>query len=523
MAVFFHSGAELLIDNLDQRGFGSQGHGVLISGNCSNITLHGVSVRWKVRPSGRSQGDGIRVLGVANVRSDGGPSNISIIDGQVLGAAQAGVIFMGVQDIIVRNLTVRDTLADGLHLNACRRIAISELTLINTGDDGLAFVTYYQPDAPGALSPFGPFSSPNHTYSNDCEATVTNIFISGGAADGIRLAGATNISIDRAQIVAKPIGVQIDSAVAGGQIGWTYLASRDISLRNISIQDCGVGMLLHSENVGLAAAGYHRDALLNGSYTDFNVSISDVAIANSTQYQLYAENCSGFTVRGLLAIESMGGLVLKQVSDFLLADVHVTLARCSENECTWGVAVYGSSVPMVAETLDAQMPAVQVSLCNVTAVESGVLLQDIRGLETHGLSSELSPGSGVMLVRVLDSVLEDVAVLQPNRHRSGALVPVRGLGVELGRRVTVTGLNVTIDDAPIRSIELGGGVAAAAISEQVAISQAWYSSANRKAADDVVVQGGPFAPLHSSIELEFFNAASGSSAHWRQYCYPPRN
>lgn len=520
VAVVFHSGAELLIDNLDQRGLGSQGHGVLISGNSSNITLQGVSVRWKVQPSGRSQGDGIRVLGVANVRTGGGPSNISIIDGQVVGAAQAGVIFMGVQDIIVRNLTVRDTLADGLHLNACRRITVDRLTSINTGDDGLAFVTYFQPEAPGALSPFGPFSSPNHTYSNDCEATLTNIFISGGSADGIRLAGATNVSIDGVQIVAKPIGVQIDSAVAGGQIGWTYLASRHISLRNISIRDCGVGLLVHSENVGLAAAGYHRDSLLNGSYTDFDVSITDVSIANSSQYQLYAENCSGFTVQGLLASESMGGLVLKQVSDFLLADVHATLARCGENECTWGLAVYGSSVPMAAEALDAQMPVVRVSLRNVTAVESGVLLQDIRGLEVHGLSSERSPGSGVMLVRVLDSALEDVTVLQPYRHRSGAPAPVRGLGVELGRRVTVTGLNITIDDAPIRSIELGGGVAAA-VSEQVAISRAWYSSAERQAADDVLVQGGPFAPLHSSIELEFLSAASGPSAHWRQYSWPP--
>ena len=427
---------------------------------------------------------------------------------------------MGVQDIIVRNLTVRNTLADGLHLNACRRVFIAGLTSINTGDDGLAFVTYYQPGQPGALSPFGPFSSPDHTYSNDCAAIVTHIFISGGSADGIRLAGATNVSIQHVRIMAKAIGVQIDSAVAGGNIGWTYLASRRISLRNISIQDCGVGLLLHSENVGLRTPGYHRDQLLNGSYTDFDVAISDCSVANSTHYQVYAENCSGFSIRGLHATESTAGVVLKQVSDFSLTNVRTTLAGCGSNGCGSGVAVYGSSLPMAAETLDTQMPAVRVSLRNVTTIGSGVLLQDIRGLQVDGLLVQHSPGSGVMMVRVLDSALADVTVLQPNRQvRSGA---VRGLGVELGRRVTVTGLNVTIDKAPLRSIELGGGIATAATSTQVVISRAWYSSANRNASDDVVVQDGPFAPSRSSIELEFLNTAVGApSPRWRPFFYPP--
>ena len=50
---------------------------------------------------------------------------------------------LGVSDITVTGLQVADTGADGLHFNACRRGHVDDYVAANTGDDGLALVTYF--------------------------------------------------------------------------------------------------------------------------------------------------------------------------------------------------------------------------------------------------------------------------------------------------------------------------------------------------------------------------------------------
>jgi hypothetical protein len=106
----------------------------------------------------------------------------------------------------------------------------------------------------------------------------------------------------------------------------------------------------------------------------------------------------------------------------------------------------------------------------------------------------------------------------PNRLRSSGAV--RALGVELGRRVNVSGVSISIDDAPIRSVELGGGTGGAGgsgVTSGVVVTGVRYRyDARNRTGADVVVQGGSDGPVASRIEMEW----SGSDGQWHSFTYP---
>ncbi|MDZ4269948.1 MAG: glycosyl hydrolase family 28-related protein, partial [Mycobacterium sp.] len=140
VAVEFDPAAELVMDNLDPTTNTGTGHGLLVRGPASRIALRRVNIRWAADAQ-RSLGDGIRVLGSPG--GDAPVAGISLADCVVRASPQAGVIMMGVSDIAVTGLQVIDSKADGLHFNACRHARVDDYRAVNTGDDGLALVTYF--------------------------------------------------------------------------------------------------------------------------------------------------------------------------------------------------------------------------------------------------------------------------------------------------------------------------------------------------------------------------------------------
>ncbi|HEY9263546.1 MAG TPA: glycosyl hydrolase family 28-related protein, partial [Mycobacterium sp.] len=143
VAVEFDPAAEVVMDNLDPATHTGTSHGLLVRGPASRIALRRVNIRW-ADDAQRSLGDGIRVLG--NPGGGAPVAGITLTDCAVRASPQAGVIMMGVADITVTGLQVADTNADGLHFNGCRRATVDDYRATNTGDDGLALVTYFSPE-----------------------------------------------------------------------------------------------------------------------------------------------------------------------------------------------------------------------------------------------------------------------------------------------------------------------------------------------------------------------------------------
>ncbi len=253
LTVYFEPGAVLLMDNLDpQTKLGRYSHGIHIAGPGDNIGIYNARVEWKELPAKRSMGDGFRFDGYPE---DGKTlSHLRLISCQTRFAPQTGAIFMGCSDVMVRDFKPTRTLADGLHLNACRRVTVDGVIGEENGDDTLAFVTYYHPTALNGEKerPGPPYAQPDLGEWNNTDSTAVNIVSRRGQADGVRIAGGLNIALSNLVVDGKWGGLQLDATERNENprtVGWSYLASRGIVLSNLTFSNCANGLLIRTLNV----------------------------------------------------------------------------------------------------------------------------------------------------------------------------------------------------------------------------------------------------------------------------------
>ncbi|QZT63668.1 glycosyl hydrolase family 28-related protein [Mycolicibacterium austroafricanum] len=352
VAVEFGPGAELLMDNLDSTSGTGAGHGLLVHGPASRIALRNIRIRWAGNAR-RSFGDGIRVLGGPTVaappRGWPGPvTGVTLTDCVVQGCPQAGVIMMGVSDIAVSGLRVTGTRADGLHFNACRRARIQDYRAVDTGDDGLALVTYFSPD-PAFDADSATFSFPALTDWSNTDFTVADVRVTGGKANGVRMAGAHRVAVTGLAVdgVRSGAAVMVDSAAPGADAGWNYVASRGVRLDDVAASHCDMGIHL------LARPGESGDR----RFTDFDVAVSDVTLDECDNWSVRAESLTDRQIRGLQVANCRissssttggnGGLGIGSARDISLADVsirHTKSVRAFDTVNTGGLKVDRLSV-----------------------------------------------------------------------------------------------------------------------------------------------------------------------------------
>ncbi|MDT5214314.1 MAG: hypothetical protein QOK18_2553 [Mycobacterium sp.] len=296
--IEFEPGAELLMDNLDPTSHTGTSHGLLVRGPASRISLRNVNIRWAAGAK-RSLGDGIRVVGCpasGAVTPSGwsGPrapvTGITLSDCVVRASPQAGAIMLGVSDITVTGLRVADTGADGLHFNACRRARIDDYGAVNTGDDGLALVTYF-------ARRFS-FDSAAHTFSfpalndwSNADFAIGDVSVVGGRANGVRIAGANRVTVGGLRVVGVRSGsaVMLDSAEPGTDVGWNYVASRAVRVDDVSATSCDTGIHL------LARPGGPGDQ----RFTDFDVQVDDANFNDCGNWAVRAESLTDHKLTGL--------------------------------------------------------------------------------------------------------------------------------------------------------------------------------------------------------------------------------
>jgi hypothetical protein len=296
--VDFEQGAELVMDNVDQQRNTGTSHGFLIRGPASNISMRNVKVRWARRPI-RSMGDGIRIVGYAG---DGGVppigwtgpptpvSGIQLSDCVIQSAPQAGVVMLGVSDITVSNLRSEHTLADGLHFNACRRAKVSGHSAVDNGDDGLALVTYFS-DEPSFDPAAETFAFPELTAWSNADFAVENVTVSGGRANGVRVAGAQRVTVNGLTVSDKQHGaaIMVDSATAGYAVTWDYVSTRGLNLTGLTAEDCETGIHVLAR----------PPATVDARFSDFSVDVEDVRLTRCTNWAVRVESLSSQSVTGV--------------------------------------------------------------------------------------------------------------------------------------------------------------------------------------------------------------------------------
>lgn len=296
--IDFAQDAEIVMDNVDPRTNTGTSHGILIRGPASNIAMNKVHIRW-AQQARRSMGDGIRIVGYpddvdAPPAGWSGPaapiSGVTLSNCRIQSAPQAGVVMMGVSDITVTDLRAEDTKADGLHFNACRRAKVSGHTAVTPGDDGLALVTYFSDK-----SSFDPaaetFAFPELTEWSNTDFTIENVDVSGGRANGIRLAGAHRVTVNGLTVadVQHGAAVMIDSATAGHEVDWEYVSAREVRLAGIVAEDCETGVHVLARPADT----------VDRRFTDFAIDIADARLRRCTNWSVRVESLSDQRATGV--------------------------------------------------------------------------------------------------------------------------------------------------------------------------------------------------------------------------------
>lgn len=296
--IDFAPGAEILMDNVDPRTKTGTSHGILVRGPASNISMRNVHIRW-VQQTQRSMGDGIRIVGYpddvgAPPQGWRGPptpvSGVNLSDCLIQSAPQAGVVMMGVSDVTVVNLRAEHTRADGLHFNACRRAKVSGHTATDTGDDGLALVTYFSDEIsydPRAET----FAFPELTEWSNTDFAIDDVTVSGGRANGVRLAGAHRVAIHGLTVsdVQHGAAVMIDSATAGYDVEWEYVSAREIDVVGLTADDCETGIQVLAR----------PPATVDPRFTDFAVRVADARLRRCTNWSTRVESLSDQRATGV--------------------------------------------------------------------------------------------------------------------------------------------------------------------------------------------------------------------------------
>ena len=387
VTILFDPGAVLVMDNLNpQNGQGDHGHGIVFRGPCKNIAVINAAVKWAKKPRVRSMGDAFRFEGFPS--DDRCISNIRLLQCSAELSPQVGAVFMGCSDIYVENFRVTRTCADGLHFNACRRIHVSGVTGIETGDDTLSFVTYQDDKAVHAYSG-GPGSYARTDFGewNCTGSTAINIYAKGGGANGVRLAGAMNVALSNVIVDGKLRAVISDCGKKeGNKHSWSWLASRGITLCNVVGLGCTSGFYV---------SNFNQPMTVDDKWWRFDIQLSNLSARDCKDDSVLIADAAGVAVRGVKAENKR---------------IRILHAR----DCTLDGIELKNGEFVVEGQADASTmqdaPNLGLSVRHLDIDQGYLDIHNCRGLTCEGVRITHPVGEGLRASQILGSRIEGISV-----------------------------------------------------------------------------------------------------------------
>ena len=485
IGIDWADGSIIVIDNLDNYQRGDQYHGLVVR----NVVHQGAgfqmtgtaAVRWRSRPSIRSQGDGFRFYGYPSTEGSTSTGDrllrgLSLEHLHCTWSPQAGVLFIGVADSKVGRVTAIETLADQVHWNSCNNVSVGDVLAERCGDDAAAFVCYYSDS--GTPTPIygqvgiDPFALPSLSRFSNEDCTLGAVMMN-GSTNAVRLAGSRGVRVGKVIARGGGAGVTIDGGFKDEHNSWTYQLSTDSHIDEIYASDVNIGLLV-------------RTFGQESSIAKINSS-SNITVGTFT-----ANKCKALGIQ----LEGVDGI---RMGDVVIRDCPISISTSTFN-CE-SLVIQDSSRPSVisgeATNLDglnsASLQLSNLNLHNVECIRAALEFHDVHGCHLGTFSSLDSPTNGLYLTRCSHIDVSSLSIL--NWNRSHSVTQNRGLllyncsYVEVGSRTVLT-----TDHADDPAIEIGGGTAKEVPSHILVKS---FAKPNQR--PKVLIQGGPYAPVDVTI------------------------
>eukprot|EP00026_Physarum_polycephalum_P000874 Phypoly_transcript_00875.p1 GENE.Phypoly_transcript_00875~~Phypoly_transcript_00875.p1 ORF type:complete len:573 (+),score=87.23 Phypoly_transcript_00875:2176-3894(+) len=477
--IQFEDGATLLMDNLDPSGYGDQLSGIYIAGPTDAVQITKPNIRWKTKPTARSQGCGIAMRGFPEI-SSGQPyiTNVVVDHPTIQWAPQAGIIFMGVSDPHTISPILIETLADGIHHNACLRPKVTGgVTGTSLGDDVCPFFTYYTPvrgqGIYGGNEPYEPYGMPDLEEWSNSGGFVDFVQAQNGEANAVRIDGGLNITIGTIFAHGTKFALTTDAAIkTAGYTDWTVQVSRGINVGKIVADSCYVSVLGICQYVNKSSDGPNFYAA--------DIHIGTVYSTNSSSWPLQISGMEGITIDDVI----VDGTVLIQND---AANIHI------------------GSLTAIELNVDI---ARNIKIDQITAQTAE--FTQVSGIAGKSWYLSNSPATSLSFANAQHATVAAVRIDNPNRSGSQG---ARALLFACAQDFTIGYALIATDAQPLAaSCEFGGGTSAG-ITQGVTIGFMQYLRTSGPNSSDVVFQGGPYAPENIKYYMIF---SSDGGKTWAQ-------
>jgi polygalacturonase len=273
----------------------SHWHNSLIWGEgIENVSIHGPGLIWGKGLS-RGEGDTALSAGVGNKSiSLKNCHNITLRDFSMLHGGHFAILATGVDNLTIDNLKI-DTNRDGIDIDCCRNVRVSNCSVNSPWDDGICLKSSYG---------LGFARATDHV-------TITNCYVTGGLEEGTLL-----------DATFKPIGPEY-KASRNGRI--KFGTESNGGFRNVTVSNCVID----------TCRGIALETVDGGILED--VSISNITMRDITDVPLFIR--LGARMRGPDGVP-VGELRRLNISD-------IVVSNCASRQCAIISGIPGHSIQHV--------------------------------------------------------------------------------------------------------------------------------------------------------------------------------
>ena len=498
--IYGYPGATILMDNLNpSTGDGDQDHcffACSLGAQSSGLFIDGqMSFGWKTVANARSQGDAIHIQGYPSTNTLGTNNNGLISDIRIgktfsFNAPQVGSIICGCANVDWTSHESNGTLADCWHSNACQNVQIGQIKGLNCGDDTCAFVTYYSTTSvDGPVPGFSPYYQPSLGAFSNYNCVVGQVLSYNSLTDGLRLAGAYQVSVDLVLAYSGIHAFVQDAGLAGGPDAWSYQQSMGCFVGFIGAYGCAEAAYFNAFNVTIAGnpSSFWKTDTLIGHIESRSVTNWCIEVDSVVGLRFGFVDSDGGGGAG-------GGLSLNGFQDITFGDV-----KLANSASTTSLNGYTNGV-----TFGSLRPTTGLKMGNVWTEGVQFQLVDITGLSFASFRSNNSVLSGLIMTTCSDIVAGPIQVQNFNRGAGTAY----GVLLDPIQRAQFSSILITQDDTAITaSIEIGGGTGTY-VAQDIHIS--WFhvntNLAPANPTDYVSIQGGADAPVNYQLRGTYRNS-----------------